>query len=38
MILATFLAPLFIPMFFHWMASVSEWFDRKRQATAKGAV
>ncbi|SFR55007.1 efflux RND transporter permease subunit [Thiomicrospira sp. ALE5] len=38
MILGTFLAPLFIPMFFHWMASFSEWFDRKRQTTPKGAV
>jgi multidrug efflux pump len=34
MILATFLAPLFIPMFFHWMARLSEWFDHKRKGAA----
>lgn len=35
MILATFLAPLFIPMFFRWIATFSEWIERKRTGGAQ---
>lgn len=36
MILATFLAPLFIPMFFRWIATFSEWLDQRGKRQRAG--
>ncbi|MBE0494310.1 MAG: multidrug efflux RND transporter permease subunit [Thiomicrospira sp.] len=35
MILATFLAPLFIPMFFRWIATFSEWLDQRKHRSGE---